>query len=220
MFATLEIPLEDMKTSAKANHATLNDVYLTGLLGGLRKYHEAFNVPVGDIALGLPVDVAGIEQHEVGNHISAAIIPGPASIAHPLERLRAVHELVASRRAEPGLSALDHLAPSLRQVPARAAIAAMGVHARRVDLQASNLIGPPCPLYLAGRRVDRMYAFGPLPGVPAMAVLVSYDGICTIGFTLDPAAVRDTKLFVDSVRSAFDDLFACDPSDQATHTKP
>ncbi|RNL62846.1 DUF1298 domain-containing protein [Nocardioides marmoriginsengisoli] len=205
-FVTLEVQLDAMKTTAKANSAKVNDVFLAGLLGGLRKYQEAFELAAADIALSLPIDVAGANEHVAGNHISAAIIPGPASIEDPFERLRSVHELVASRRAEPGLSALDHLAPTLRQVPARVAIAAMGAHARRVDLQASNLVGPPCPLYLAGQKVERMYAFGPLPGVPAMAVLVSYDGVCTIGLTLDPAAVTDTALFVDCVQAAFDEL--------------
>jgi WS/DGAT/MGAT family acyltransferase len=210
-FAALEVPLDAMKSTAKAHGVTVNDVYLTGLIGGLRRYHEAFDVTPGDIALALPIDVAGDSTHQAGNHISAAIIPGPASIDDPIERLRLVHELVASRRAEPGLGALDHLAPSLRQVPARAAIAAMGVHARRVDLQASNLVGPPFPLYLAGQKVERMYAFGPLPRVPAMAVLVSYDGVCTIGFTLDPAAVTDTDLLVGCVSDAFEELFTANP---------
>lgn len=205
-FATLEVPLNAMKATAKNNGVTVNDVYLTGLLGGLRSYHQAFELPAADVALALPIDVAGLGEHEAGNHISAAIIPGPASIADPVERLKAVHALVTSRRAEPGLRALDHLAPTLRQVPARIAIAAMGAHARRVDLQASNLIGPSCMLYLAGEHVHRFYAFGPLPGIPAMAVLVSYDGVCTIGFTLDPAAVTDIELLLDSIRGAFDEL--------------
>lgn len=95
----------------------------------------------------------------------------------------------------------------------------MGAHARRVDLQASNLVGPPCPLYLGGQRVERFYAFGPLPGVAAMAVLVSYDGVCTIGFTLDPAAVTDVALFLDCVRDAFDELLENRPAPESA-TQP
>jgi diacylglycerol O-acyltransferase len=209
-FATLEVPLDTIKATAKTNGATVNDVYLTGLIGGLRKYHQAFALVPTDIALALPIDVAGDSEHQAGNHISAAIIPGPASVEDPVARLRIVHELVASRRAEPGLSALDHLAPTIRQVPARAAIAAMGVHARRVELQASNLVGPPFPVYLAGQQVDRMYAFGPLPRVPAMAVLVSYEGVCTIGLTLDPAAITDIGLFLNCVRDSFKELLGED----------
>ena len=117
-----------------------------------------------------------------------------------------VHDLVAARRAEPGVDAPLRLAPLLHQVPARLATTALTAYARRVDLQASNIIGPDCAVYLAGAKVDRFYAFGPLPGIPLMAVLVSYEGICTVGFTIDPAAVTDPELLLDSTRTAFCDL--------------
>jgi len=195
-----------LKVIATKNAVTVNDVYLTGLLGGMGRYHEAFELPRCDVPIALPIDVAVADHHEAGNHIGAAILPGPASMADPVERLRAVHDLVVSRREEPGLRAMDHLAPTLGQLPARVAIAALGVHARRVDLQASNLVGPSFPLFLAGEKVEQMNAFGPLPGVPVMAVLVSYDGTCTIGFTLDPSAITDAPLFVECVRDSFDEL--------------
>lgn len=205
-FVTLEMSLESLKAAARSHGATVNDVYLTALLGGFRKYHEAQGYPVTDVPLALPIDVSGGSRHAAGNHISAAIIPGPSSIEDPVARLHRVHDLVVSRRAEPGLGALERLAPMLRQVPSSVAATAIAAHARRVDLQASNLVGPPCPVYIAGEKVDRMFAFGPLPGVPAMAVLVSYDGICTVGLTLDPEAVTDTALFTTCMRDAFAEL--------------
>ena len=205
-YAALQIPLDAMKATAQAHGATVNDVYLAALLGGWRRYHEAFGLPAADVPLALPIDVPGTRHHEAGNHISAAIIPGPASISEPAERLSAVHRLVLSRRAEPGLGAVDHLAPTLRQVSPQIAIAVLGAHARRVDLQASNLMGPPCPVYTAGEKVEGMYAFGPLPGLPVMAVLISYEGVCSIGLTLDPAAVTDIELFVACLHEGFDEV--------------
>jgi WS/DGAT/MGAT family acyltransferase len=210
-YATLEIPLDAMKSTAQVHGVTLNDVYLAALLGGWRRYHEAFDIPAADVPLALPIDVSGTQQHAAGNHISAAIIPGPASISDPAERLRAVHRLVLSRRAEPGLGAVNHLAPTFRQVPAPIAIAALGAHARRVDLQASNLMGPPCPVYIAGERVERLHAFGPLPGLPVMAVLISYEGVCSIGLTLDPAAVTDIELFLTCLHEGFDEILGPTP---------
>lgn len=205
-FATLELPLEAVQAVARSHGATVNDVYLTALLGGLRSYHETLGHPAADIPFAIPIDVSGGDAHDAGNHISAAIFPGPSSIEDPVTRLRTVHDLVASRRAERGLGALEHLAPALRQVPPQVALAAVGAHARRVDFQASNLVGPPFPVYLAGEKVERMFAFGPLPGLPAMAVLVSYDGLATIGFTIDPAAVTDSALLVECVREALAEL--------------
>lgn len=207
-FDTLEFPLEDMRSCAKAGSATVNDVFLAGLLGGMRKYHEAFGAPIDDTPLSFPIDVSGAEAPESGNHFSAAVIPGPSAEPDPTARLKAVHELVTSRRAEPGVDAAVRLAPVLHQLPSWIATAAISAYSRRLDLQASNIVGPDCPVYLAGTRVHRFHAFGPLPGVPAMAVLVSYEGICTIGFTIDPAAITDPELFVRLTREAFEELLS------------
>ena len=144
--------------------------------------------------------------HDSGNHFSAGVIPGPCSLQDPVERLQAVHGLVSARRAEPGVDAPLRLAPLLHQVPSRLATTALTAYARRVDLQASNIIGPDCAVYLAGAQVERFYAFGPLPGIPVMAVLVSYEGTCTVGFTIDPAAVTDPELLLECTLSAFRDL--------------
>jgi diacylglycerol O-acyltransferase len=197
-----------MRRCAKAGSATVNDVFLAGLLGGMRRYHEACGAPIDDIPISFPIDVSGAEAPESGNHFSAAVMPGPSSEIDPVGRLQAVHQLVASRRAEPGVDAAVRLAPVLHQIPSWIASAGLNAYSRRVDLQASNVVGPDCPVFLAGAKVHRFYAFGSLPGVPAMAVLVSYVGTCTIGFTLDPAAITDPELFVQLTRESFDELLA------------
>ena len=208
IFHVLELPLDDVRACAKAHGATVNDVFLTGLVGGVRSYHVAQGVPPEDIPVSFPIDVAGEDRPAVGNHFSAAVIAGPASVPDPVDRLRRLHDLVVSRRAEPGLDAPSRLAPVLHQTPAWLTSAGMSAYAKRVDLQASNIVGPDCALFLAGTRVDRVFGFGPLPGVPVMAVLVSYEHLCTVGFTIDPAAVDDPRLLVQLTREAFDELLA------------
>jgi diacylglycerol O-acyltransferase len=205
-FGTLEIPLDSMREAAKANAATVNDVFLAGLLGGFGKYHVALGQQCQDVPISFPIDVSGDEGQASGNHFSAAVIPGPASVMDPEERVRQVHALVTSRRSEPGVDAVVRLAPLLHHVPSWLAAAGMAAYSRRVDLQASNVVGPDFPMYLAGTKVDRFYAFGPLPGVPVMVVLVSYEGVCSLGFTIDPAAVAESALFLTCMREAFDEL--------------
>jgi diacylglycerol O-acyltransferase len=41
-----------------------------------------------------------------------------------------------------------------------------------------------------------------------MTVLVSYDGTCCVGFTLDAAAVTDVPLFERCARQGFDEVLA------------
>ena len=205
-FDVLEIPLAQMRAAGAAHSATVNDVFIAGLLGGLGTYQERMGSSVSDVPVAFPINVAGDAAHDSGNHFSAGLIPGPCSLQDAEQRLQAVHALVSARRAEPGVDAPLRLAPLLHQVPARLATTALTAYARRVDLQASNIIGPDCAVFLAGAQVERFYAFGPLPGIPVMAVLVSYEGTCTVGFTIDPAAVTDPDLLVECTLEAFSDL--------------
>lgn len=205
-FAVLEFPLAEIREVGKAHSATVNDVFMTGLLGGLRTYQERMGGPVVDLPIAFPINIAVDTSHDSGNHFSAGVIPGPCSVQDPVERLQAVHGFVAARRAEPGVDAPLRLAPLLHQVPSRFATSALKAYARRVDLQASNIIGPDFAVFLAGAQVERFYAFGPLPGIPLMAVLVSYEGTCTVGFTIDPAAVADVELLLACTLEAFSEL--------------
>lgn len=189
-FATLEVPLDDLRGAAKAVGCSLNDAFLAGLLGGFRRYHQHLGLAVHDVPLALPINVRSSTDRTDGNRFAAARIAGPATIDDAAQRMRSIRPLVIAARAEPALDAATALAPLLRHLPARLAAIGMGGHAQQIDLQASNLIGAPVPIYLAGARVVRMYPFGPLAGVPVMAVLLSHDGTCCIGITLDPAAVE------------------------------
>jgi diacylglycerol O-acyltransferase len=184
----------------------VNDVYLAGLLGGFRRYHAALGAPVRDVPLAIPMSTRADGNVAAGNHLSMARLSGPASIEDPALRMVAVHDVVAAVRAEPAVGIIDTLADVLQHVPSALAIRGLTAHARQVDLHASNLMGAPFSVYLAGSRVRAMFPFGPLTGVPVMAVLLSYDGKCGIGLTLDPAAVTDPDLFAACVRDEFAEI--------------
>ena len=62
---------------------------------------------------------------------------------------------------------------------------------------------------MAGARVERTYAFGPLPGAAIMATLVSHNGICCIGLNCDGTVIDDpgelrecTREWLDGVLEA------------------
>ncbi len=61
------------------------------------------------------------------------------------------------------------------------------------DMSASNVPGLPYQTYLAGAKVERLYPFGPLPGVAVMAAMVSHAGTCCFGLNIDGAAVADPE---------------------------
>ena len=79
---------------------------------------------------------------------------------------------------------------------------------RANDLQASNIPGLRRAAFVAGARIERSYAFGPLPGGAVMVALMSDRDTCRIGATVDPAAVTEPDVFAACVAEAFDEVLA------------
>ena len=65
---------------------------------------------------------------------------------------------------------------------------------KHVDFLASNVPGIGFPVYLAGARMTRYVPFGPTIGAAVNITLLSYDGTCEIGVTVDTAAVPDIEV--------------------------
>jgi hypothetical protein len=81
----------------------------------------------------------------------------------------------------------------------------MGLQA---DLSASNFTGLHEDVYIAGARVERFYAFGPLPGTAVMATLVSHQGTCCITLNCDGEAIAEPDLLTRCMEAAFDEVVA------------
>jgi hypothetical protein len=79
------------------------------------------------------------------------------------------------------------------------------------DFVASNMAGAPLPVYLAGTRLDRVFAFGPLSGAAVNFTLISHCGTCCIGVTSDSAAVPDPEILAEHAGAAFHEVLDLAP---------
>jgi hypothetical protein len=70
------------------------------------------------------------------------------------------------------------------------------------DVAATNVPGPPFPVYVSGARVTRIMPFAPKGGAAVNVALMTYDGTAYLGITIDPAAVTDPDLLIDSLSAA------------------
>ena len=145
---------------------------------------------------------------EGGNQFTGARLAGPVGIADPLERMRAIGELVKQARAEPAINGMGLIAPALARLPGAAVSDFVGSLTATNDLQASNVPGIREDVYLAGAKIERMYGFGPLPGCACMITLVTHGETCCIGVNVDPAAVTDIDRFADCLRAGFEEVLA------------
>ena len=203
--AAIDIDFAAFRTAAKAADGSINDAYLAGICGALRKYHEAFGVPVGAVPMAVPVNLRSEDDPAGGNRFAGVMLAAPIGIANPATRIREVHARMCQGREERAIDVVGAIAPLLSVLP-DPIVESVATSVVSSDVQASNVPVYPGETFIAGAQVLRQYGLGPLPGVAMMAVLVSRGGTVTITTRYDRAAIIDDALWVRCLLEGFDEV--------------
>lgn len=203
-FDTLDVPVDRLKAAGKAARGTINDAFLAGIAGGLRRYHEAHDSGVSSLRVTMPISVRRDGDPEGGNRVTLVRFEVPVAIEDPVERMRAIGDLSARLRKERALPFSEAVAGVLNLLPA----AVTGGMLKHVDFLASNVPGFPDAVYVGGARVEGFYAFGPTIGSAANITLMSYCATCNIGVNTDVGAVPDPEVFLECLTKGFEEVLA------------
>jgi WS/DGAT/MGAT family acyltransferase len=206
--AAIDLALADVRAAAKTAGASINDAFLAGILGGLRIYHEQHDVTVGDLPIALPISIRKPDDELGGNRFAGARIAGPAWQSDPIARMRLIGLRVREAREEPALDFMQITAPAVSRAPSALLGRLTASFTSSIDFQASNFRGLDRESYIAGARVERMFAFGPAPGCGAMATLVSHNDRCCIALTIDTEAYTDPDALLTAFERGFDEVLA------------
>jgi diacylglycerol O-acyltransferase / wax synthase len=207
-FGIIELPLADLRAAGKAGGGTVNDAFLAGLVGGMRRYHQHHGVDLGELTLAFPVSLRRTDDPPGSNRFAGARILAPIAEADPRKRMRIIGERTLEARSEPAIGFMDALSPMLSRMPAPLVARMTERVTRSIDLQASNIRGLERTAYIAGARVERAYAFGAAPGPAVMVTLLSYKGVCCIAVNVNAAAVPDHELLVECMREGLGEVVA------------
>lgn len=212
----IDIPLADLHKAAKAGGGSINDAYLAGLSGALRRYHTALGVPISTLPMAVPVSLRADADTAGGNRFTGVNLAAPLGTADPVSRMKKIRAQMTQRRDEPAMNIVGSIAPVLSVLPT-AVLEGLTGSVIGSDVQASNVPVYPGDTYIAGAKVLRQYGIGPLPGVAMMVVLISRGGWCTITVRYDRAAVRNEVLFAQCLLEGFDEILALagDPAPRA-----
>lgn len=212
----IDIPLSDLHKAAKAGGGSINDAYLAGLSGALRRYHEALGVPISTLPMAVPVNLRADADTAGGNRFTGVNLAAPLGTADPVARMRKIRAQMTQRRDEPAMNIVGSIAPVLSVLPT-AVLEGLTGSVIGSDVQASNVPVYPGDTYIAGAKILRQYGIGPLPGVAMMVVLISRGGWCTITVRYDRASVRKEQLFAQCLLEGFDEILALagDPAPRA-----
>ena len=85
---------------ARSADARLNDYFVAGVAGGLRRYHEGHGNRVGALRMSMPINLRDeASQNKAGNQFVPVRVDVPLDIDDPRERMRTIRDLVKQQRA-------------------------------------------------------------------------------------------------------------------------
>jgi WS/DGAT/MGAT family acyltransferase len=196
-FAWVRASLADMKHVKNELGGTVNDVILTAVAGALGRYMRARGHPTVGLELRamVPVSVRTQDQHgALGNQVTTMMAPLPVWCEDPVRRLELVRQsmgdLKKSKQAM-GATLLTQLADFAPPTVAGQA-ARLQSRQRFFNLVVTNIPGPQFPLYLMGRRMERVFPMVPLAKNQGLCVgVMSYDGQVNFGLIGDYDGMPD-----------------------------
>ena len=199
--------LEGAKQVAHAHQATVNDVVLAAVAGGLRQLLTSRGENVQGLVLRVMVPIS--LHHERpgqarGNQDAMMMVPLALGEPDPVRRLALIAAETAARKhtAHPPVTSGIFGFVAVQRATYR-----FQVHQRFVNLSVTNVPGPPVPLYVAGARLLELFPVVPIIGNITLDVgVLSYAGQLNLTAMADRDSCPDLEVFTQGVRGALDDL--------------
>ncbi len=226
-FATVDLPLDDLKRVRAHLGGTVNDAILAVLTGALRSWLMTRGAPVGQgdvLRAMLPVSIAvpsAASGGAGGNRVSAILVDLPVGEPDPAVRLQQLSFQLAQMEESGHFVGADAIVNIAGFGPAT--LHALGARvgstlsSKLYNLVITNVPGPQRPLYAAGSRMLAAYPVVALTKGQALSVgLISYDGGVYFGLYADRDALPDLDVLVSCILDARDELLARTESKRRT----
>ena len=204
------LPLDEVKTLARALGCTINDLLLStaaGALGGyLRRHGE--DTDGLTIRAAVPVNLRDpAAAASLGNYFGLVFLELPIGMRDPLERLFAVHAAMTQLKGSYQPVLTLGLMAALGRLPAAAQSAAIDLLSTKASAVATNVPGPQESLYLAGGRIGRLIFWVPQSGDIGLGIsILSYAGQVQFGLIADAARVPDPHDVAARFREEFENV--------------
>jgi diacylglycerol O-acyltransferase / wax synthase len=199
------IPLAGLKRAAKAlvPGATVNDIVLTLVGAGLRRWAESRGAPLGSLRVKIPVSLHHrAESPETANRDSFFYVGLPLAEPDPVERLRHISEQTALRKRAGDALVLDTLLRDLARVapPLRHLLDRLTLRPQAFALNVSNVIGPTHRPSVLGAPVRAFYSIADVDERHGLRVaVISMADELHFGLCAEPAIVGNLDPLVEGI---------------------
>ena len=210
--------MKDLKAIRKlVDDATINDVVLAVIGGGLRKYLQSKNeLPELPLIITAPINSrqdGGEAGGNDGNDITAMSVPLFSNLRDPVERLKAIAK--ASKSAKAANSGLQsriltdaaQTVPSLAMSTLTPFMITANTNSPVANAVVSNVRGPDFPIYFCGAKIDRLFGMAPIaPGMGLFIATPSYLGKMSFSVTTTRQIIPDLPFFMKCITDAIEGL--------------
>ena len=204
--------LDDLKLVKNELGGTVNDVILAAVAGALGRYLRARGHSTAGLEMRamVPVSIRSDDEHgALGNRVTTMMAPLPVWCEDPVKRMHRVSAVMGDlKQSKQAMGATvmtqltDFAPPTIAGQAAR-----LQSRQRFFNLVVTNVPGPQFPLYLLGRRMERIFPMVPLAKNQAVCVgIMSYNGQVNFGLIGDYDAMEDLRDLSADLEASLEEL--------------
>ncbi|NTW97350.1 MAG: wax ester/triacylglycerol synthase family O-acyltransferase [Oscillochloris sp.] len=207
---TTPVPLAKVKAAGKLLGGTVNDVMVSAMAGGLRRYLLARGQSAESLTVRgmMPVNLLppGAAPSS-GNHFGMVYVGLPVSIKAPADRIAAVQRETAAIKSSPEAALGYGILSAMGVTPLGVEHAMLDLLCSRATAVITNVVGPTATLYLCGKPVKRTVFWVPQASKLGLGLSIfSYAGHMHMGIASDAGLVPDAAALAAAVDAEIQDL--------------
>jgi WS/DGAT/MGAT family acyltransferase len=231
IFEGLTFSLAEMKSvRALVAGVTVNDVIVTVVGGGMRRYLEAKSeLPTISMVAQCPINVRDDSDKVGGNQIATMSVEMGTHISDAVERLLHVHTSTSNgKRYNQAIGAKTMTdftnATTSNLMSLGAKVATENSLANQLEHKyncvITNVPGPQIPLYIKGAKILGGWGLGPIMnGNGLFHTVGSYCGEVNLGISACRVMMPDPSFYRECLQASYDELIALVAEKQSTLDK-
>ncbi len=232
-FATMSLPLDEVKALGKRAGGTVNTVVMAMCAGALRRYlSERRQLPAKPLVAMVPVSLRAADDDSMNNQVSAIRVDLATELADPAARFRAIHASSEAAKGvvsalKPVLGADTPIIGSPWLMTGLASLYGRSNLASRMSPMAnatiSNVPGLPVTLYMAGAKMVNYFPVSiPYHGAALNITVQSYAGKMEFGITVCRRVMTQAEAheLIEHLRAALHEIELLAPAQPAAIAAP
>lgn len=204
------LPMDEVRELKERFGGTINDLLLTAMTGGLRRYMiERGESPEGvNFRAAVPVNLRPLEKMaDLGNEFGLVFLSLPVGIADARRRMAELQlRMQALKRSAESFAVLGFLR-FLGRSPAALQRGVVRILSKKATAVMTNVPGPQESLHFGGRRIRELFFWVPQSGGVGLGVsILSYAGYVQLGVVTDAGLVPDPQGIIDGFHQEYEQM--------------